>query len=1245
MLKNLRFFSKMMIMPALVIIVLVALVFVNQYFNQRNSVLLAQIKTGFVPALEWAYQLEAKLGAFQRTMQDAAAAEDEEELAVGKTLAQEFLELLQDGNRFPLVAPDELEAWHTNFQHYSTRTYDTTLYLIEGGSLTDGIVEQLQTMSDEYNANKAQTLSKIREAKEAVSRSFEATRTNSDLSTGIMSAIILCSAFGLGGFALLLTGSITRPLTEVITVANELARGNAEVAITIDSKDEIGKLAQVFASLIEADRNLANAATAIGNGDYGVPVTVRSADDMLGNALSIMKANLISGAAEIELRDWIKTGLTELNYTLRGEKDTVGLAQEVIGYLARYLNAQIGAICLADDEQTLTMVGSYAYSERKGNRNQIRWGEGLIGQAALEKQQILFSHVPADYIKISSQLGEIAPRSILVTPLLYENAVKGVVELGTVHKFTERDMEFLNQACESIAIALHSAQSRLKLRELLQETQRQSQTLQDQQETLQLTNKELEEQAEALKTSEQQLQTQQEELRQTNEELEEQTHALEGQKKELGKKNADLLEARMQVEQKAKDLELSSRYKSEFFANMSHELRTPLNSLLILAKLLYQNKEGNLTGKQIEFAQTIHTSGLELLELINEVLDLSKVESGKMTLNLEELNMQGLARYVEQHFAHVVAKKGLALKIQVDEDVPASIRTDRQRLEQILKNLLSNAIKFTTEGAIELSIARPSTDANLSQSGLDPRQSVAIAISDSGPGIPADKQQLIFEAFQQVDGTISRKFGGTGLGLSIVREFAQLLGGEIRLKSEPGVGSTFTVYLPETHHDDGQTSQEKKHRQRPVPSSANNVDAPSADLVELHPPPSGGVESIRDDRHEKLFPADRFLLIIEDDPKFAKILFDLARERGFKALLAGDGAAGLQLAYQYTPDAIILDVQLPGIDGWTVMQKLRESVETRHIPVHFVSGMEQTIDVWKLGALGFLSKPATLVQLQEVFLKLERAISTSMKRLLVVEDDETACFTMQELLGGDDVEITMVATGEEAYQLLQEQTFDCMVLDLGLGDVSGFDLLERLHERTEALQLPIIIHTGKDLTKEEEARLHNYAESIVIKGSKAQERLLDEVALFLHRVESELPEEQRQKLRILHEKEMVLDGKRILMVDDDMRNIFALSSVLEEKGLDVIIAENGREALEALNRHADIALVLMDIMMPEMDGYTAMQEIRNLTSEMRNVPIIALTAKAMKGDRKRCIDAGANDYLTKPVDTDKLLSLLRVWLY
>ncbi len=1081
---------------------------------------------------------------------------------------------------------------------------------------------------------------------------------------------------------------ITTPIMQLSAIARVLATGNFRQDITVTSRDEVGVLADAFRELTAYIREVASVADEISQGHLHLHVTPRSDDDTLNQSFERMiayiqdvehitqqiaennldvnvspksdqdvlnlslqhmvahlqeaSAVIAQSVAEIEDRNWLKSGQAELSAVMRGEQNSATLARNVITFVAKYIQAQVGTLYLTnDEEQVLYLAGSYAYTVRKGNRNVFRFGEGLVGQAALERQYVLFTNVPDDYLAVASGIGEATPRQIFILPFWYGGDVKGVLEVGTVEHFSERQRTFLKQIAEHIAIAIHSTQVRERMQNLLEQTQQQAEELQAQQEELRVTNEELEAQTDALRKSEQKLHAEQEELRQTNEALGERTEILEQQHKALQDKNLDLENARALLEEKAEELEISSKYKSEFLANMSHELRTPLNSLLILSKLLCENRHGNLSDKQVEYADTIYAAGIELLDLINEVLDLSKVEAGKMSVNLEDMSVKGIMNYVDQNFRHIADQRGLRLRLDVDDNAPAAIRTDRQRVEQILKNLLSNAMKFTERGEVAVRIFRPDPGMVFPRSGLQAGQAVGIAVSDTGIGIPVQKQQLIFEAFQQIDGTTNRRYGGTGLGLSIVKEFSRLLGGEIHLSSEDGQGSTFTVFLPEQlaepAREEPSVSAMETRTSAIIPSQTTALSPLNESRIKR-------LESIRDDRHSKITPSDNVLLIIEDDPTFARVLFELARERGFKGLLAGDGAAGLQLAYQYLPSAILLDIELPGMDGWNVMEKLKADPDARHIPIHFISALDQANKAKSLGAIGYLTKPVTIEQLTGVFQTLEHEISDSIKKLLIVEDDEATRLSLIEMLRTADVDITEVTTGKAAYDALRHNAFDCMVLDLGLDDMPGLDFLRQIHDDLEIERLPIIIYTAQDLTKDEEQQLHHHAESIVIKGAKSRERLMDEVTLFLHRIETKLPETQQKKIRILHDKEAVLSDKTVLIVDDDMRNVFALSSVLEGKGVQVVVAEHGREALRILDQRADIHIVLMDIMMPEMDGYETIGQIRK-HPQHRQLPVIALTAKAMKGDRQRCIDAGANDYLSKPVDTDKLLSLLRVWLY
>jgi CheY-like chemotaxis protein/signal transduction histidine kinase len=990
-----------------------------------------------------------------------------------------------------------------------------------------------------------------------------------------------------------------------------------------------------------------------------------------------------------ERQSFLQTGLGQLNDKIRGELDLTTTATNIITHLCEYLDGKVGAFYVyRTEKKILQLFGTYAYKERKNISSEFKVGEGMVGQAALEKKRILITDCPDDYVSITSGLGNAPPRHIMLYPIVLGDELMGVVEIGWLQESSALQLAFMDQTAENIAIAISTAKARGKMRALLEQTQQQASQLQDQQEQLRVsneeleeqskilreseaklqvqqeelraTNEELEEQSKILRESEAKLQVQQEELKATNEELEEQTELLRQQKEDVARKNADLERATALIEEKAADLAMANKYKSEFLANMSHELRTPLNSMLLLSKLLFDNKDGNLTEKQKDFAGTIHSSGSELLALINDILDLSKVEAGKLELNLEKANLAEFAKSMERNFQHIAQEKGLTLTTIQGPDLPESIFTDRQRLDQILRNLLSNAFKFTSKGGITFTIGRPDDGTFLSSAtGLDLATTIAISIADTGIGIPKEKQKVIFEAFQQADGTTSRKYGGTGLGLSISRELARLLGGELQLQSEEGKGSTFTLYLPEALEKvatKGSPRLEKpsktaikksppKPSEKPSEKPTEKEDGPQkAGPAKSEPPSSSlGVEMIPDDRKDTS-PQDKSILIIEDDPKFAKVLCDLSREKGFKVLVAGDGETGLHFADYYVPSAIILDVGLPGIDGFAVMSRLKENAPTRHIPVHFISASDMNLDALRMGAVGYFTKPVSMEQLDKAYGAIEQIISRKAKNLLLVEDNEAQKKAITELIGNGDIHITSVSTGQEAYDQLLSGKFDCMILDLGLPDMSGMELLEKIRNDESIMRVPIIVYTGRDLTKEEKMTLDEYAEKVIIKGAKSPEKLLDETTLFLHRVEADLPEHQRKMLRMIHDKESILKDKEVLLADDDMRNVFAISNTLEEKGMKVLVAKNGKEALECLETKPDIDLVLMDIMMPEMDGYEAIREIRK-KDNLKNIPIIALTAKAMKGDRSKCIEAGANDYLAKPVDTEKLFSMLRVWLY
>ncbi|GAB6041044.1 response regulator [Endothiovibrio diazotrophicus] len=1026
---------------------------------------------------------------------------------------------------------------------------------------------------------------------------------------------------------------MTANLREVAAIAEAVAAG--DFSRTMERAGDEDPLARSVNRMIERFRRVVRQANAISDGDYAVDVEAGSERDELGGALARMTDNLRAATATNARQDWLKNGQARLNDLVRGDQDVIALARKVIDFLVAYLEVQVGAVYLMGHDGKLHLSASHAYSSRKSLDNQFALGEGLVGQAALERQAIELSPVPAEYLTVQSGLGEAPPASVRVIPFLFEGEVRGVIELGGFRSFTETRREFLEVAAEVVAISINTADARVRMKELLEETQSQSE----------------------------ELQAQQEELRQANEELEERAEALELQREETRRKNEELERSRERLQAQTDELSQASRYKSEFLANMSHELRTPLNSLLILAQLLMENKDGNLTEKQQEFARTIHTAGSDLLELINEILDLSKVEAGKIELHPEELPLEELAATLQHKFLHVAESRGLEFQVELAGDLPDHIQSDRQRLEQVLKNLLSNAFKFTSEGSVRVRITPPAPGTRM-MGGRNPAAMVAFQVIDSGIGIPAEKQKLIFEAFQQADGSTSRKYGGTGLGLSISRELAMLLGGELHLKSGEGKGSTFTLYLP--LRLDGVAGQRPagaapagRATAAPVaPSIPSRAQAAPAAVesppAEPAPPsavpsaaavPSGPASRpfVADDRAD-LAPDERSLLIIEDDAAFAKVLLDLAREKGFLGIVSDNGENGLHLADYYRPSAIVLDIGLPGMDGWTVMQRLKDNPETRHIPVHFISGRDQGLDARRMGAVGFLIKPAGLGELSQAFSRLERFISHQPRSVLLVGGSAAHREQVVELLGqGDEVTVREAAGLEEARAAIAD-TPDCVVLDLDDGNAGVLELIEWMGGEGGYAQVPVILYASRDLSAEEEAVINRQAAHMIVKEVQSPERLLDEAVLFLHRVEAGLPAEQQQMIRQVHDKESILRGRKILIVDDDMRNVYALAATLEEKEVEVVVATNGRLGIEKLEENPETDLVLMDIMMPEMDGYQAMREIRK-QERFRKLPIIALTAKAMKGDKAKCIEAGASDYLAKPVDVGKLLSMLRVWLY
>jgi HAMP domain-containing protein/CheY-like chemotaxis protein/signal transduction histidine kinase len=967
------------------------------------------------------------------------------------------------------------------------------------------------------------------------------------------------------------------------------------------------------ANLTNQVRAIAEVATAVTKGDLtrSIQVEARGEVSELKDNINAMIGNLRATTERNTVQDWLKTNLAKFSRMMQGQRDLVTVGKLLLSELAPLVNAEQGVIYVmeAGASGCLRELASYA-DEAWDNREPRRYGlgEGLVGQAAADRQRLLLTDIPEDSIRVRGGLLNARPRNVIVLPVLYEGQVKAVLELASLNGFTASHLAFLEQLTGSIiGVVLNTIEATMRTEGLLKQSQ-------------QLAGE---------------LQTQQTELQQTNDELANKAKLLAEQNVEVERKNQEIELARRALEEKAAELALTSRYKSEFLANMSHELRTPLNSILILGQQLAENADRNLSARQVEFANTIHGAGTDLLNLISDILDLSKIESGTVTVECEELLFTHLRETIERNFRHEAEARKLSFTADFDARLGRAITTDSKRLLQVLKNLLSNAFKFTERGGVRLHVGVASGGWTSEHPLLSQVPSVVqFSVSDTGIGIPLEKQKIIFEAFQQADAGTSRKYGGTGLGLAISRELAHLLGGEIRLSSTPGGGSTFTLYLPLSYTGPAYNRGASQGSQQSPPTPVSFQPAVLPILRQ---------EEIADDR-ETVGPDDKVLLVIEDDPHYARILLGLARDRGFKVLLARTGAEALTLSRQYRLTAVSLDVFLPDMLGWTVLNQLKRNSATRHLPVQILTVEDERQYGLERGAFSFLHKTATTDELEAGFDRLLSFTAARIRRLLVIEDDPAEQLSVTELLSHDDLEITTVGTGREALAALRDGGFDCVVLDLRLPDMSGFELLACVRADERLREIPIVVFTGRELSVDEEAELRRNAKSVVLKGVRSPERLLDETALFLHRVVAELPPAKRQMIEALHDSDEALNGRKVLVVDDDIRNIFALNSLLERHHMQVITATNGQEAIELVESTDDLSLVLMDVMMPEMDGYETMRRIRN-RQEFRSLPIIALTAKAMKGDREKCLEAGASDYVAKPVNTDQLLSLVRTWLH
>ncbi len=1002
---------------------------------------------------------------------------------------------------------------------------------------------------------------------------------------------------------------------QVTTVAREVGvegrlGGQAHVPGAAGTwKDLTANVNLLAANLTTQVRAIAEVATAVTKGDLtrSIQVDARGEVADLKDNINAMIGNLRATTERNTEQDWLKTNLAKFSRMMQGQRDLVTVGQMLLSELAPLVNAQQGITYVmegANGSSHLKQLAAYADPSEAAEPRRYRMGEGLVGQCAADRQRLLLADIPPESIRVRSGLIDAQPRNILALPVLYEGQVKAVIELASLHEFTTSHLAFLEQLTGSIGVVLNTIEATMRTEGLLKQSQ-------------QLAGE---------------LQTQQKELQQTNEELATKARLLAEQNAEVERKNQEIELARRALEEKATELALTSRYKSEFLANMSHELRTPLNSILILGQQLAENGDGNLSSRQVEFAKTIHGAGTDLLNLISDILDLSKIESGTVTVECEDLAFTHLRETIERNFRHEADSRKLTFSTNFDPHLGRAITTDSKRLLQVLKNLLSNAFKFTDHGGVRLHVGVATGGWSAEHPTLSQAQTVVeFSVSDTGIGIPPEKQRIIFEAFQQADAGTARKYGGTGLGLAISRELAHLLGGEIRLSSVPGSGSTFTLYLPLAYAGPAYGKAQ--------PASAKSAPTPYQPIVL----PAARPEEVPDDR-ESLQPGDLVLLIVEDDPHYARVLLNLARDRGFKGIVAKNGTDALALARQHKPTAVSLDVFLPDMLGWTVLNQLKRDPQTRHIPVQILTVEEERQYGLERGAFAYINKPLTTDGLETAFERIKSFASSEVRQLLVVEDDPAEQLSIVELIRHDDVEITLAGTGREALEAMRTREFDCIVLDLKLPDMSGFDLLSELQLADRLRDTPIIVFTGRELTEEQEQELRKKAKSIVLKGVRSPERLLDETALFLHRVIADLPASKQRMIETLHESDEALHGRKVLVVDDDVRNIFALNSLLERHQMEVISATNGQDAIKLVENTGDLSLVLMDIMMPEMDGYETMRRIRG-NAKFRLLPIIALTAKAMKGDREKCLEAGASDYVAKPVNTDQLLSLVRMWLH
>ncbi len=1153
------FRAKLLAIVGATALAFVLLTLTNTLIEQRVARQLEVVQEHYVPKLTLGPALDGQFERLRRGFQDAVAAQDTELLAATRALKDGLIERLDRAQN--AVPKGDAVRLRAAVEDYYGAAHDVSDRLI-AGETGEGLVKAMAEMqSKQARAVDAIHRVAVFDPRE-IARSFVAVRSAEAAATRIRLLVsVACLALVLA-LTLGFSRTVLRSLNELTVGLGRFGNGDFSRSIHITSRDEIGELA-------------------------------RHANQMAQNLKRL--------SDERARADWLKDGHTSLVHELDGELQPSEAAGRALRFLCGYLRAPAAALYYLGDDGSFELLGQHAavsLAAAHGAAAHFRMGEGLVGQAAGQEDIVVITDLPEGYFRIRSGLGETAPRTLVLLPIMHVGRVTGVLELACLEPWSSLHGELLLAIRETLATKIEVARSGAALRDLLAETQRQAAHLASQDEELRATNEQLE--------------AQQEELRHTNEELSRQTAELEEQRHTLERNNAELSEARQRLEQQAVELSRVSAYKTQFLANMSHELRTPLNSLLLLSNLLAENTSGNLTEKQVEFCRTIHGSGKDLLELINQVLDLAKVESGKQELQVEPVSPQHFAEHARKMFEPLARDKGLDFVVEVEPGLPATIFTDAQRAEQILNNLLGNAVKFTERGRIELRVGTPEPDARFSREGLNGSNTMSLVVSDSGVGISAEHQERIFVPFEQVDASPNRRYGGTGLGLTIARELASLLGGELQVRSTAGVGSTFTCYLP---------------YEPPVPVADQAGGAAGAHALAA----PASVRSVAAS-------SERRLLVIEDDVVFADVLRGIIEEQGLGCLLAHGGAVGLHLARERRPDGIILDVRLADIDGWRVMEALRSDPDTASIPVHFVSAVDASERGMSMGAIGYLTKPATREQLVRVVESLARRAGEQTCRILIVEDDLDDAESVLAQLDDHDMRASRVSTAREALETLERECFSCIVLDLGLPDMDGLELLQILQERRGAAMPPVVVYTGRALSKAETQRLEAYTEAVVLKDGPESARLVDELRLFARRLKDGVHVKGSVAVQIPIAG-VKLAGRTILVVDDDMRTVYALSALLRAKGAEVLVADTGRVALDALAKQSDVDAVLMDIMMPEMDGYEAMRRIRQ-NARLEKLPVIALTAKAMKGDRDKCLEAGATDYMPKPIDGDRLLAML-----